>query len=252
MPPLLSGLRPQGATAIIDSSWQLYRAHFTVMLTIVAITQVPFIALTAMVPALESVSTVMSSFALLAANCALTAAAASALRGAAPTLGSAFDDIRGTFGSAFALQIVTTLMVLLGSIFLLVPGIVAMVWTAVALQVMLIERVPLTAALSRSRSLARGLAGHVLRTASLVWIIFFALAIASGIAVTSLVDMVLSEGIAAMFGELLVVLLYPMASIPFALLYFDLRIRREGAEIEALLDAPPLPVSPGATPEPAV
>ena len=95
-------------------------------------------------------------------------------------------------------------------------------------------------ALGRSRDLARGYFWHVLLTMLLAWIIFMVLAFGATIVLTLVLATVgLPERLVELVAWVVMVPLFPMVGVATALLYFDLRIRREGADMFALAEMLP-------------
>ena len=72
-------------------------------------------------------------------------------------------------------------MVMIGIILLIIPGIIALSWTMVALPVAAIEGLAMGPAITRSRALARGRMGHVLGTMVLAWLIVLLLVVGSAL-----------------------------------------------------------------------
>jgi hypothetical protein len=148
-------------------------------------------------------------------------------------------------GSVIAVSIMAGILIMLAFLLLVIPGIIVAVWTAVAVPVAAIEGRRNSDALGRSRQLARGQFWHVLGTSALAWVIVILLVM--GLAFTSglLLAMVgVSENVRELVGGLLIVPLFPLVGVTTAFLYFDLRVRNEGADVEAL--ARDLAAAPGA------
>jgi hypothetical protein len=132
-------------------------------------------------------------------------------------------------------------MIVLGLVLLIVPGIIALSWTMVALPVAAIEGRSSSPATERSRTLARGRMKHVLGTMALVWLIVVALFFGAAFAL-SIIPWVseLPDRLIGMISVLLLVPLAPVIGIAVTLLYYDLRVRSEGADVSALIAALPV------------
>jgi len=85
--------------------------------------------------------------------------------------------------------------------------------------------------------------GHVLGTASLSTLIFFAIFIGTGLMIGIVGGMIgLPARLIGSISRIVVVPLFPLFSIAVTLLYYDLRVRSEGADVAAMIDA--LPATP--------
>jgi len=137
-------------------------------------------------------------------------------------------------------QIVRFIGVGIGSVLLFIPGMIVLVRTAVAAQATVLEDEGAIGGLSRSWSLSKGHAWRVLGGIGLAWLLFFVVmmglqmlggivgAIVGGATAFLAVMLVLSA-----FGS---VLIYPIIPIVSTLMYYDLRVRREGLDLELMAD----------------
>ena len=109
---------------------------------------------------------------------------------------------------------------------------------AAATSAIVLEDVGVDKALSRSSALTRGLKWHVLRT----YLIMFALYMVLGVGLMMVIALTQSVVITTVSQTLLVIVGYPIVGLTEMLLYYDLRIRKEGFDIEVMagaLDAQP-------------
>ena len=97
--------------------------------------------------------------------------------------------------------------------------------------------------LRRSRELGQGFVGKIMKTLVLLYVVYFVLLFAVpamiGMATKDLSTWAIGTPVAAM-------LVYPLVAIVTAVLYFDLRIRKEGYDLELMassLDASPAPAA---------
>ena len=177
----LAQTRPRSASEIVDASFRFYRARFGDLLVVSALLLVPPALLAAVAPdwlalPIKFVGNLMY---LIAEGAVAILVAASLERSETLSAGDVFRALGRQAGTVIAVSIVSGLMVMLGSILLVVPGIIAAAWTTVALPVAAIEGLSSGASITRSRELARGRMGHVLGTMLLVWLIAMALCSAS-------------------------------------------------------------------------
>ena len=238
---LLTDYRPRRATEILDASFQFYRAHAPALLVIAAIVFVPPAVLGAIAPeALGRLVEAAGNLLIPVAQGATAVLVAAAFEGRSIEAGEAFAGLRGRIGTLVLLQIVAGFLMVFGLILLIVPGILAIIWTAVSQPVAAIENVPTNESLKRSRDLARGHGMHVLGTLLLMVFLLFAMLIGGGFAVGIIASIAgLGDTAIDFIVELLIVPLYPLLAVATSLLYFDLRVRREGADLEAMAAALP-------------
>ena len=85
--------------------------------------------------------------------------------------------------------------------------------------------------------------GHVLGTMVLVWLIVLLLLFGSALMLGIVGGVIgLPARLSALLGGLVFTPLFPLIGIAVTLLYYDLRVRSEGADVSAMIDA--LPATP--------
>jgi membrane-anchored glycerophosphoryl diester phosphodiesterase (GDPDase) len=134
------------------------------------------------------------------------------------------------------ITVLTTLATLLGLVLLIIPGIIALVRLAFAPVALVVEGHRGPGALRRSWRLTKGFFWRTLGTIVLSGLI---VAIVSGIASIPGEIAVQALGpdawpISALVNMLATVLVTPFGMVVIVLLYFDLRIRKEGFDIEVM------------------
>jgi hypothetical protein len=230
-------LRPRSAVEIIDAGFALYRANFTVLAPLALILLGPFEVVGALVggDAGSLISSLSGLFGPIVVG-ATVAVISDAMHGRETSIGSAFGQIAGRWGTLVLVSLAQGLLVLLGLIFLIVPGVMALVWTFAAPMVVVAEReTRASAALGRSRQLARGQFGHVLGTLALAWLLLVVLILGVGV-VTGFVTRFagLTEDMSGFLASWAMILLMPIVGAASSVLYFDLRVRRDAYDIEQL------------------
>ncbi|HEX7978151.1 MAG TPA: hypothetical protein VF461_06080 [Gemmatimonadaceae bacterium] len=241
----LAQTRPRSITEIVDASFRFYRARFGDLIVVSALLLVPPALLTAIAPAaFQRVIQFAGNWMYLISQGAIAILVAAALeRNQSLSAGEVFRELNGRWGKVIGASIMSGLMILIGTILLIIPGIIAASWTAVALPVAAIEGLASSDAITRSRALARGRMGHVLGTMFLIWLIVIVLVIGVAFSLGLVVAMTgVPERLTDMIGELVMVPLFPLIAITVTLLYYDLRVRSEGADVAAMIDA--LPATP--------
>ena len=239
----LAQTRPRSITEIVDASFRFYRARFGDLLVVSALLLVPPALLAAVAPDwLALTIKFVSNWMYLIVEGAVAILVAAALeRSETLSAGDVLRALGRKSGTVIAVSIVSGLMVMLGTILLVIPGIIAAAWTMVALPVAAIEGLSSGASITRSRELARGRLGHVLGTMLLVWLIAMALVLGLAFAL-GIVMAILSAPtrLTDMITQLVMVPLFPLIGVAVTLLYYDLRVRSEGADVSAMIDALPV------------
>jgi hypothetical protein len=149
---------------------------------------------------------------------------------AAAVLGQSVGSAGGRTGSLLTLGLFGVAM--------LVTILAAFAWALAAAAryvnvtaAVVVEGLGATAALGRSRALSRGSAWRIVG----LLVLLFVLALVVLVPVLLLLDMILDNAqLAAALGGLAAVPLYPPFACVLALLYYDLRIRKEGFDIELM------------------
>jgi len=238
----LAQTHPRRATEIVDASFRFYRAHFGNLLVLSALLLVPTALIGVVAPeGLQRVVQLIGNWMYLICEGAIAVLVAAAIeRDQALSAGDVFRTLGGNAGKVIGASILSGLLVLVGFILLIVPGIIALAWTMVAVPVAAIEGFSSSAAISRSRELARGRMGHVIGTMFLAWAIVIGLMLGLALALGALFALVgVPDRLTDMLGEIVMVPLFPLIGVAVTLLYYDLRVRSEGADVEAMVNALP-------------
>ena len=236
---------------MLDVSFGLYRSLFVTLLVVAVIVHV--------LPTLLGVYLQTSGqiFSLWAVTLAyfLLAAILSSLGVAATThiVSEAYLGRRISAGEALGravsllwrlivISVLTWLLVSIGFMLLVVPGVILLSGLLLASVVMVVETPSrATAAMARSWELTRGYRGKVFGTVFLA----FLLLMIPGVAVGAIWSVVGGGGAAAgppslvaeVLTAVLQVLVYPYVYTVVTLVYYDLRIRKEGFDLELLAAA---------------
>src|SRR4051794_12396245 len=168
---ILAHTQPRRASEIIDSSFRIYRAHLGDLIVISALLLVPPAVLTAITPAPFSIAIQFAGNLLyLVAQGAIAVLVAGAIEeDRSLSAGEVFRTLGSRAGSVIAVSIMAGLLTMLGTVMLIIPGILIGVWTSVSTPVAALEGLRNSDALSRSRNLVRGHFWHALGTLLLAW-----------------------------------------------------------------------------------
>jgi hypothetical protein len=259
------GAIPQrGLGDILSAAFELYRANATKLIAIVAVVVVPLTLLSALITVsvsnsadnivktttdpqtgqITSATVDSSSFGsvfLLTIVAALIAAVIQQLLTGAITKGAAGSllgrevDVKSSYSYAFSrlwgligLAILVGLVVGFGFVLLVIPGIIFLVFLAVSVPVFVVERLGITASMSRSWNLVRKYWWHTLGVIVVAYIITWVVgAVLGAIGGSSFIGIWITSAIAQ-------ILTAPFMALVMVLLYVDLRSRHEGMTGEQL------------------
>jgi hypothetical protein len=234
-------LRPLSLGEVLDVSFGLYRSRFSTLVTVAVVTQsLPLVlglyldlsggafqnlglAFLYLVLAL-----VLGTIGTAASTMIVSGAYLGHETGAREALIRALSFI----GTLIAISLAVGIVVWLGLILLIVPGLIALAGYAVSTPVAILEA-PKTqsTAMARSWDLTRGFRGKVLGTIFVGFMLIYLPAMALGglAGANSLTVRIVTI--------LLQVLAYPYMYVLTTVLYYDLRVRKEGFDLEVLSQA---------------
>ena len=242
-------LRPLSVGEILDVSFTLYRRHFATLGTIavvcsgvpvlfslyieaaggvlqnLSLTLVYYVAFTV----LSSIATAATVFVVSASYLGQPLSAASALRRATPLI-----------GRLIACSLLLAIVVGFGFLFFLIPGVVLVCGLILAFPALVLEpgSSPM-GALSRSWSLTRGSRWRMLALLVTLAVLLYVPILAVGAIATLLLP---SDGAGSMSPGVMTLaalgvlqmLLYPLLYCVLTVAYYDLRVRKEGFDLEVL------------------
>lgn len=259
--------KPMGVGDILDLGVRLYRSNFGRFLGVAAVVYVPLALLAALVQgvvtarmqaALEvgpeavaevgpglivggvlvgAAAGVVSFLGTLLVNAALIRTVSEAYLGRVVGIGETYGFVVRRLGTIIWASILTSVIVAVGFILLVVPGIIFMLWFAFVTQVVVVEGTNAVGALKRSRALASGNLGKIFILGLILWV---AAVVVAGIFGWVSALIVQGPGAGAVVLRTLLdrtgtLLLQPFVSACWILLYYDLRIRKEGFDLEMMV-----------------
>lgn len=279
-------LRPLGLGEILDVAIKLYRTHALTLMKVVLVVTVPVQVLNVLITTSTTTSfdvgggvleesggasygdeaayiagqvviILLGILVVLIASAACFRAVAEAYLGRESGAGASLSFAARRSGSIIWLSVLSLLITALAFLALILPGIWLMVAWSVAQPVLLFEGVRGRQALQRSFGLVRGrwwptagvlamgyllaaVVGAIVQAA----IILVALALLSSDSFLALVVL----GIASVLGQ---VITTPFQAALIAIIYFDLRVRKEGFDLTLLAEGMGVPVPAVAAPAPA-
>ena len=254
-------LRQMGIGELVDGAVKLYRRDWLALTGIAALVLIPltFVQLwvsqtmvssvdvfttdaefQAMTTQLLVVTLVFAAVQLLIAQpflvAAISRAAADAYLGERVTLAQTLRYALSRLLAILWVTVITLVVTIVGFILLIIPGIIAMIRLTLAPAVVVVEDVRGTKAISRSWSLTSGHFWRVFATLLLSGIISAVGAAIIQIPTEVIATMIGPEGwpVSALGTALATALITPFSLLIVVLLYFDLRVRKEGYDIEVM------------------
>jgi hypothetical protein len=231
-----TSLRARTTSEIVDAAFALYRRDFLQYTMVAALGYSPVLllsllsvgtsdvtmGLTALLSALVSVF----SFALIAGLIARMGS--DVYLGGRADVGTSVKRVIPRVLTLIGASFLSTFLIGLGFLLLVVPGLyMAARLFAVPLVIVLEQKGPIEA-LTRSGELTKGRMWHVFLTLLLVYTIFLVLSIGLSLGATSLGGELATRIVSSVFG----IFAYPVLSLVSLVLYYDMRIRGEGFDVE--------------------
>ena len=159
------------------------------------------------------------------------------------TVSDSFEFASHKLLSLLWLGIVLTVVVTVGFILLVIPGIFLLVATSVAVPVLMLEGVKGVGAMSRSISLVQGRWWATLGTLLLAFILYavaaFVLVLIGGALGNGTTNVTLFDIIIGVVVTIGYILFTPFWAAVVTVIYIDLRVRKEGLDRQGLLEASP-------------
>lgn len=212
-----------GIREIVDQSFDLYRRNAVRLVGILEIVLIPQAIVSLVAPAFS----LIFSFAQAVTYGALIAAISARYHRRRITIGEAYSAFRWI--SLVAASIAETVLVLIGLVLLIIPGVYLLVrWVFIA-QAIVLEGMGIAKAFSRSAALVRGNWWHVFKVGAVVTVV----GIAPALVVGGFSLWALPARWRDAVTTVLVPLVWPFIVGAQTLLYYDLRLRVEGSKGEA-------------------
>ncbi|MBA2626920.1 MAG: hypothetical protein H0U85_02835 [Gemmatimonadales bacterium] len=246
-------LRPLSVGEILDVSFALYREHFATLAAIVAVSSGLPLLMNVYIGAsggwTRHMGVLPLYFILTVVLGSIGAAAtvyvvSESYLGRSVTAGDSLTRAVPLIGRLVVYSLLFALIVALGTILLIVPGVILACGMMLATPALVLEA-PLSAtgALRRSWNLTRGARGRMFALA-LVFLVLIYIPIAGTVFVLSIVG----GGLAALAGGeastttvvvsavagIVQMLIYPFLYCVITVAYYDLRVRKEGFDLEVL------------------
>ena len=262
---------PMTTGVLLDRAFRLYTGNFALMLGISAAAYVPFYlimlaiesSIGANLPSKDGGLSALlfqvlflilwASIAFPLASGATTYAISERYLGNPVTIGDALRRGLSHFWPLSIAQITATIRVMFGFLLLIIPGILWMLSYSLIVPVILIEGQKAVPSLRRSRDLIKDYRGKAFCILLVVNLLQLVLAGGVGVIAGMLFSSQGASGavLSSALNNLLSIFLTPLGIIAAILLYYDMRIRKEGFDLEMLSRAmatEPQPLAVAATP----
>jgi len=244
-------LRPLTLGEILDVAFGLYRNLFSVLLIVTLATNALPILVSVYI---ESSGGVLTHLPLYLGNLALNAVLGAIASAAATFVVSdsymgrtisakeAFQRATPYIGRLIMLGLLMSLVIGLGLVFFLIPGLILLTGLALSTPAMVIEGLPAaTDSMGRSWSLTRGFRGKILGALLTVFILIVLPTIALGGYAAVSGDATLLQPSASVSSllwlvaaSLIQMMIYPLLYCVLTVAYYDLRVRKEAFDLEML------------------
>ena len=231
-------LRPMSLGEILDGSVSIYRDSFATLVTVAIVCLgVPTLMQVYVALSGNSVSFtgffafVLWSFGSFVSSAATLWVISETYLGRSATAGEALRFAFGKIGPLFVTGLAVGIIVLLGLLLLVVPGVIAACGYAVTSQIVVLENVSADLAMKRSWHLTKGFKGKVFGLACVAFLIVLLPAIALSFVAALLPG---GEATASALGDFVSLAVSPLFTSAFTLLYYDLRVRKEAFDLEML------------------
>lgn len=174
---------------------------------------------------------------------ALTKSVSESYLGNEISVGDAYRFVWPKFLTLVGAGILVVLVVYAGLLLLIVPGIIFGLWYSLTTTAIVVENLKAVKGMSRSKALVSGNLGKVFSIAFLIVLISWVVSIPFTL-VANFVGAILFSGnmmvrtfvnqLASVIAQILIV---PIGAIAYILLYYDLRIRKEGFDLQMLANS---------------
>jgi len=240
-------LRPLSFGEVLDGALVLLRRHFGLVLGIAIVCEgIPtatdvYIDLTggaSQNPGLSLLDRLLTLVGSVLVTGATVRVVSEAYLGQSPLFGDAMRFAGSRFGAILGANIMSGILTVLALLALVIPGIVVACGYSVAAEAAALESGSSSDALRRSWELTKGFRWKALGlgvvSICLILVVFVGVGVLGGIlgGVMGGLDVVL-----AVIGACVSMLIYPVISCVFTVFYYDLRVRKEGFDLEMLSQA---------------
>jgi hypothetical protein len=229
----LPRFRARTVPELLDASFQVVRATFWELCLVTLIITGPALVLQLVVPeewiGLAEWLQMMVEYYCTAAVVLIVS---DVYLGREADVGSALKRTVARFGSILGAAFLGGIVIVLGLLACIVPVVLALIVTFAMPMAVVLEECTAMEALKRSNTLARDQWGRI----AVTYVLAYLLAIALGIGIGLVAVLAGGEEIKRLLDVLTGAVFAPFVAVVGTLLYYDLRIRKEGFDIEMLVN----------------
>ena len=259
---------PMSIGRILDQAFRIYKSRFIRFIAIIAVIQIPISLIRVLTQTLliqqeysdEGVSinivlagssNLLMVFLMMLGQTlcsgALTRSVAETYLGRDMSVGQAYGHVLPKFLTLILASVLVSICVGFGFLLLVVPGVIFSLWFALTTPAIIMEDLGATPGMSRSRTLVKGNLGKVFAVGFLAFVLMLVITLPFGFAGTFLNRVVAQDNqtIAVLISQLCETLgqliTTPIGAITSILLYYDLRIRKEGFDLQMMIESMDVP-----------
>ncbi|MDQ6737468.1 MAG: hypothetical protein M3Z30_07185 [Gemmatimonadota bacterium] len=248
----MSDFRPRSSSELLDAAFEIYRRHFLVLMAISVFAAIPDAAASYVSEGAiltQSTGGLMNGLLVRLAGLlispfttgAVAVTTSIAYLGGTVDLGNVLRVVFARPVRLFFATLTVAFLVGFGLVLFIVPGFIAYKRYFAVLMVVLFEDRSIGKAMSRSRELADGNGTRIFGLIGAVFLfaILVSMFLAGGLTAVT-------HGAPRVIGRMIIIMVVnPFATIVATLLYYDIRIRKEGYDIELMAEAlAPSPLVP--------
>lgn len=263
-------LRPRSATEIVDASFQLLRQRYFQLVALAVVALLPYMvmqfvaATTGTGAAMATAVVVVQLLCTVAAEGTMVVGVSDSYLEGELNIGTALARTLVRLPAIFGAAVVRAVLILLAVIpvgivagvvmpsvmaryvansaalllalvviaLLAVPAVYVGIRTFATTAALILERMSVGRAITRSWQLARGGVGRIFFALFLAWLLYFVLFIVF----TTIVSMLVGRNtdLVSILTAVILAFAYPLIGVVTTLLYYDLRVRQEGFDLELL------------------
>ncbi|HEY4133008.1 MAG TPA: hypothetical protein VGM50_20500, partial [Gemmatimonadaceae bacterium] len=223
----------------VDASIQVYKREPIVFILSMALLYVPWLVVrlvvgqgpdevTSIASVESAIITVLFTLVYIFSGGVTTALASDVYLGTAPDLKRAFRRVGARFAPLAAVMVAVGILSGLAAFLLVLPAFYVIARFCAVQQLVVLEGKNASESFSRSSALTLGLKWHCLKT----FVLMFLIVLAINLGASLLVALVPSNVVRETGSAVITVLVLPIIGITQTLLYYDLRIRKEGFDVE--------------------
>ncbi len=243
-------LRPRTGTEIVDAAAHLLTRNYLTLITVAAVVQLPVAALQIFLgpghlqqgsanfnAGLAFLVNIIMGLALTVADGAIILVISDVCLGGTANAGSALRRTWPRVGTLIAAGIMRGIVTGLATLLLILPGIYVGVRLATLPAVVMCEDEDSSISYGRAWELGQGEVGRILLPMLVAWVIYFGavfgLAFCSAL-LGKAVPVLQTSGVTMVMLLLAPILVHPLVAVTSALVYYDLRVRKEGYDLELM------------------